>query len=435
IMQASVWSLYDPARSRSVRRGTEISTWDEFLQNIAAVRAAYLPRQGNGLGILIGAETSPTLKRQLAALKSALPGLKLYRHAPLNPPADAPMPVYDLGQARTILALDGDFLGQGPGRLAYARAFADGRRVRKANRQMSRLYVIETAPTLTGANADWVRRVKPSAIDGVVQKLLDGASGSDVSEPDLAPLLADLKAGGAVVVTGPQATPYVQAAALQLNQKLGAPVQYVAPLEIAGDGDLTALVGDIGAGHIETLLISGIDAVHSAPAGVDLVGALKRLKTLLHHGLHLDATARLAHWHAPATHYLEAWSDGLAYDGSAALIQPLIAPLYDSHTLHEIVAALGGDYTSSAHDLVRATWGRLDDAGWTAALKAGRIENSAAASAPARALPLTAAATQSGGIEVKLVPDPYFRDGTYAPNLPLNELARPLTKLVWGNAA
>ncbi|HWV01875.1 MAG TPA: TAT-variant-translocated molybdopterin oxidoreductase, partial [Devosia sp.] len=50
IMQASVWSLYDPARSRNVRRGTEISTWDEFLQNLAAVRAAYLPKGGAGLG-------------------------------------------------------------------------------------------------------------------------------------------------------------------------------------------------------------------------------------------------------------------------------------------------------------------------------------------------------------------------------------------------
>jgi molybdopterin-containing oxidoreductase family iron-sulfur binding subunit len=435
IMQASVWSLYDPARSRNVRRGTEISTWDEFLQNLAAVRAAYLPKGGGGLGILIGAETSPTLKRQLAALKAALPGLKVYRHAPLNPPAAAPVPVYDLGKARTILALDGDFLGQGPGKLAYARAFAEGRRVRKASRQMSRLYVIETVPTLTGANADWVRRLKPSAIDGVVQKLLEAMSGSDVSDPDLAPLLADLKAGNAIVVTGPQASPYVQAVAAQLNQRLGAPVRMIAPFEIAGDGDLKALVGDIGAGRIETLLVSGVDPVHAAPAGLDVVSALKRLKALLHHGLHLDATAKLAHWHAPATHYLEAWSDGLAYDGSAGLIQPLIAPLYDSHTLHEIVAALGGDYTAGAHDLVRATWTLLDDAGWTAALKAGRIENTAAArvAPPAPALP--APATQSGGIEVKLRPDPYFRDGTYAPNLPLNELARPLTKLVWGNAA
>ena len=51
----------------------------------------------------------------------------------------------------------------------------------------------------------------------------------------------EFKAGNAIVVTGPQASPYVQAAAAQLNQKLGAPVRMVAPLEIAGDGDLKAL--------------------------------------------------------------------------------------------------------------------------------------------------------------------------------------------------
>src|SRR5690348_17465907 len=65
------------------------------------------------------------------------------------------------------------------------------------------------------------------------------------------------------------------------------------------------------------------------------------------------------------------------------LRRPPRSTLFPYTTLFRSVAALGGDYTSSAHDLVRATWGRLDDAGWTAALKAGRIENSAAASAPA----------------------------------------------------
>ena len=63
----------------------------------------------------------------------------------------------------------------------------------------------------------------------------------------------------------------------------------------------------------------------------------------VHSGLLNDETAELCHWHAPAAHYLESWSDARAYDGTVGIVQPLIAPLYDGHSAHEIVALLTGD--------------------------------------------------------------------------------------------
>ena len=47
-------------------------------------------------------------------------------------------------------------------------------------------------------------------------------------------------------------------------------------------------------------------------------------------------------WHIPESHYLETWSDAPAYDGTVSIIQPLLQPLYDSHSLHEILAVLVG---------------------------------------------------------------------------------------------
>ena len=40
---------------------------------------------------------------------------------------------------------------------------------------------------------------------------------------------------------------------------------------------------------------------------------------------------------------LESWSDARAYDGSVSITQPLIAPLYEGHSAHEIVALLTDD--------------------------------------------------------------------------------------------
>ena len=39
------------------------------------------------------------------------------------------------------------------------------------------------------------------------------------------------------------------------------------------------------------------------------------------------------------------------------------------------------------------------------------------------------------GIDVRFVARPWLRAGDYAHNAWLNELPRPLTKMIWGNAA
>ena len=73
--------------------------------------------------------------------------------------------------------------------------------------------------------------------------------------------------------------------------------------------------------------------VYDAPADLDFAAALAQGRHA--HPLRPLRTTRpreLSHWHVPATHYLEIWGDVRAYDGTATIIQPLIAPLYDGQT-------------------------------------------------------------------------------------------------------
>ena len=62
----------------------------------------------------------------------------------------------------------------------------------------------------------------------------------------------------------------------------------------------------------------------------------------VHLGLYQNETAELCQWHVNEAHYLEAWSDARAYDGTVSIVQPLIAPLYDGKSAHELVAMLSG---------------------------------------------------------------------------------------------
>src|SRR5690606_24723635 len=85
----------------------------------------------------------------------------------------------------------------------------------------------------------------------------------------------------------------------------------------------------------------------------------------------------------PEAHYLEQWSDARAFDGTASIVQPLIAPLYGGKSHHEVVAALLGDAGAKAYELVRAYWKTRASGDfekfWTRALNDGVIAGTASA--------------------------------------------------------
>ena len=60
-------------------------------------------------------------------------------------------PLYHFAKAKRIVSIDADFLQGEAGSLNYARAFSNGRRVTKKEDPMNRLYVAESALTLTVA--------------------------------------------------------------------------------------------------------------------------------------------------------------------------------------------------------------------------------------------------------------------------------------------
>ena len=76
----------------------------------------------------------------------------------------------------------------------------------------------------------------------------------------------------------------------------------------------------------------------------------------VHLGLYQDETAELCQWHVNEAHYLEAWGDARAYDGTVSIVQPLIAPLYNGKSAYELVAMLSGQSDTSGHEIVQAYW-------------------------------------------------------------------------------
>jgi molybdopterin-containing oxidoreductase family iron-sulfur binding subunit len=474
-MQASILGLYDPDRSQVVRHLGEISTWSEFLATLAPAL------RGGGVRLLTQTITSPTLGAQIQQFLAQSPGAKWHQWEPagghnvreglrlaFGSYANA---VYHFDKANVVVSLDSDFLDRGPGHLRYARDFSSRRKVRKGTTSINRLYVIESGPTGTGSIADHRLAVRPSQVEAYARAVATAlgsgesgvggrstapvSSGSDTQLPTpdprfIAALVRDLQKnrGASIVVAGEEQPPAVHAIAMAINQALGnigSTITITDPIEVAPVNQLDSLkqlVADMNAGAVKTLIILGGNPVYDAPNDLQFVKALDKVPFRAHLSPYYDETSMHVHWHIPETHYLESWSDARAHDGTVSIVQPLIAPLYNGRSPHEVLGALLGGLDASPYDVVRAHWlpdnGFINfDATWRKWLNDGIIAGSAL---PARtaggtpALPAASAAATSG-YELRILPDPNIYDGRYANNAWLQELPKPQTKICWENVA
>ncbi|HVY19853.1 MAG TPA: TAT-variant-translocated molybdopterin oxidoreductase [Bauldia sp.] len=462
IMQAACLGLYDPERSRTPTKDEQAMSWDAFLGEVAALRDEIGNREGAGFALMIGPITSPSEAWLIDRLRAAYPRMLLCVHDPLAADGErtalqqvfgrATATLPRLGQADVIVSLDADFLGEGPGRLAHARAFSSRRIVRDGATTMARLYAIESTPTITGASADHRWAVRGSAVPAIAAALAARLGlGADVNAPvpsaALDAIAADLRkaAGTGLVVAGPHQSADVHLQVHAMNASLGSfglAVDYIPPPDYRPPGavSLGALVEQMRRGAVTALLVLDANPAYTAPGDVSFAEALVKVPRTMHVGRYVDATAKASRWHVPLAHDLERWGDIRAFDGTASIIQPLVQPLYGGHAASEVLSALLGEYSASPLDTLRTYWreiGGLDDAAWRAAIQRGVISGTTSAPVVSNAAPVLSSKVNPAGtgIEVRVVPDPWLRAGEYANNAWLQELPRPLSKIVWGNAA
>jgi MoCo/4Fe-4S cofactor protein with predicted Tat translocation signal len=470
-VQASILNLYDPDRSQSVLNNGEIRSWSSFL-DAAQVHAADLrATQGAGFRILSGATNSPTLLWQVQNLLKQYPQAKWYQWEPAVSDGvrdGAKMAfgrvvntVYDVGKANVILSLDADFLGSGPAHVANARQFARRRKLNNPSDTMNRLYVVEPTPSITGSSSDQRLPLRSSDIEAFTRALAarfglgSGAplSGEAARWVDIVAKGLENERGTSLVMAGEYQPAAVHALAHAINAHLGnvgKTLYYVEAANPDAPGNLESirdLCAEMDAGKVELLLMLGGNPVYDAPHDFDFVNKLKRVHTTIHLSPYFDETSAWCHWHVAESNYLETWSDTRAHDGTASIIQPLVAPLYYTKSAHEVVAAFGDKPGLAAYDAVRAYWTEASvhlpssmESGWRKWLNDGVIPGTKsnpvtpelkfnAASLPAFQ---PASADQ---IEFIFRPDPNVHDGRFANNGWLQELPKPITKLTWDNAA
>ena len=390
--QAAILTLYDPDRSQTPLRAGRQDTWGRFVGEMSATLRSLQALGGEGLRILTGTVTSPTLASQMQTLLTAFPRARWHRWEPAAPhqaqaaarrafgaPLEA---VYDFTQADVVLTVGSDTLCHGPAGVRYSHDFASRRRVRGDNPNMNRLYAVESVPANSSTVADHRLQLPPDQLEAFLLALAQvlGVAGV-AAPPGTAPLAdptaqkwvqavsADLRAhaGRSAVVADEYLSTATQVLVHGINQALGnigRTVNFIEPVEAAPVDHVQSireLAADMHAGRVDTLvMLDGVNPVYTAPADLRFAEALQKVRLRVHHGLYQDETSVYCHWHVNAAHELESWGDARSFDGTVSILQPLIDPLYEGKTAHEVLSAFSNRPDSTSYDIVREFWsGRL----------------------------------------------------------------------------
>jgi MoCo/4Fe-4S cofactor protein with predicted Tat translocation signal len=412
-------------------------------------------------------------------------------------------------KAEVVLSLDCDFLASGPACLRYTADFMAGRRIRTtvegaSAAKMNRLYVVEPVVSCTGAKADH-RLAMPAAVvetfaravaahlgikeagpseGGAWERWVSAAAGNDAEKkkqllawPRIVAKDLEDHRGRSAVLAGERQPPVVHLIAHALNHHLenvGKTVFHTEAAEarpVDQFKSLQQLVADMDGGKVEMLLVIGANPVYTAPPDLHFRDRMQKVPLRVHLGLYQDETARECHWHLPEAHFLEAWSDGRAYDGTATIAQPLIEPIYRGRSINELLSVLASPpieqvqeektaprssppepgLQTPGREILRVYWRdhwkRRGSSGdfetfWQTALHDGVIPGTLF---PRESISLAqgwekhlgqaeGGASKGEGQEIIFEADPAVYDGRFANNGWLQELPRPITRLTWGNA-
>ncbi|MCW5758082.1 MAG: TAT-variant-translocated molybdopterin oxidoreductase [Phycisphaeraceae bacterium] len=393
--QASVLDLYDPHRLMQVvyknpARGPLEATWDDFATWARGSDgfSRYDSSRGRGLALVMGKQSGPTREAMVQSVRRRWPEARVVAYEPLENPNSIEAARLAFGQpmreelaferAKRMVLVERDPAYGEADELRNARGMMAQRAPMRATDghgnkvDMSRIYAVESALSVSGGKADHRMRLAPSlqpafvvSLAKAVMQRLGGGDAALRAAIDAVPVPAGVSINGvwveqcaqdlvdhrgaSVVLVGASLPLGVHALALALNAALGAigpVVRYrpmAADLAMNGHRALNELGQAIDAGEVSTIVCLNANPVYDAPVSARFAERFEKVPTRVTLSVQDTETAAASTWRLNGTHYLEQWGDVQAADGTLSIVQPMIAPLYFGKSEIELLAFLAGE--------------------------------------------------------------------------------------------
>ncbi|MEP6795906.1 MAG: 4Fe-4S dicluster domain-containing protein [Saprospiraceae bacterium] len=472
--QAAVLSLYDIHRLRAPQIKNaegkfETATWAQVDELVSTTL-----KPESRIAIVANSILSPTEKNVLKEFQAKYPNSKLTFYDPVSSAAIlkaheamygvAMVPGYHFEKAKVIVSVQADFLGTWISPVQYAHAYSKNRKIKDAtNAKMSRHIQIESYMSLTGTNADNRIRIKPSESSAVLGRLYDKIASSkgesSINGPSLNSSLsaaidktADelLKLPGESLLVCGTNNIGDQALVCAINHLLGnegstVDIQQYSYQRQGDESKVNALVTSMNGGEVDALIIYGSNPVYELPFGAAFGEAMSKVALCISTNDSPDESTALCKVLAPDHHFLESWGDAEPVRGHVSMIQPTIAPLFDTRQRGlSLLKWIGGKdllFTAEQpyYEYLKTTWASnvSSVSSWNELLHDGVFTYSPVSSGASyknNLSTLTSKLIQPGtGSEITFMETVTMGNGQHSNNPWLQEMPDPVTRCGWGN--
>lgn len=395
--QASVVSLYDGARLRYAKKGTEKISWEDADREImSALRGA------NGQVVLLSDSIiSPSTRKAIEEFSAAYNNVKHVVYEPISNAGISEanqrtfgkkvIPSYDFGKAEVIVSFGADFLNTWISPTEFTKQYIKNRKVSKDHPKMSKHWQFESYMSVTGSNADQRVTIKPSeegkAVVALYKALQGGSADLGTASDAINKAALELKGaqGKSLVVSGSNDA-NVQQVVNAINEMLGnynSTINLDAPYNKGGDDKaVQQLVTDMNSGKVGAVILYNVNPAYSYPKAEEFKAGLQKVGLTISFNEREDETSDFVTYKCPDSHYLESWNDAEPKGGYFSLGQPTISPLFDTRQAQQSLLRWSGNQ-ASYYDYIKSHWSdrlypksnfKSFQAFWDAALHDGIFE-------------------------------------------------------------
>ena len=473
--EASVLSLYDKERLTGPKKGGQAAEWSTIDREISA-KLSDIAGKGGQIRIVSNTVLSPTTKKAVGEFIAKYPTTQHVAYDPVSSYGMteanrrsfgvAMIPSYDFSKAKTIVSVGADFLGTWISPVEFTKQYSKTRKINDHHREMSRHFQFESNLSTTGANADYRTSIKPSDEGAVVISIYNGIAakagqaGVSAMASDAAHLNQAINElwshrGSALVVSGSN-DPSIQALVNGINSMLGSygtTIDTDSPVHFrqGDDAAMSQFARDLNGGNIAATIFFNCNPAYDSAEAATIASAIAKSELSISTSDRMDETASMVQYVAPDHHYLEQWNDAELKEGHYSLVQPTIAPLFDTRQAPESFLTWAGspaEYYTYLQDNWRSNFfSKQSDTSdfqtfWDKSLYDGVFElggskknltfNTDAASSAASSISRNYK-LEAQGFQVALYQKVGIGIGNQANNPWLQEMPDPVTKATWDN--
>ncbi len=481
--QALVLSLYDTRRLKhpgKIEEGGELKklSWKDLDERIKGQL-----QLGGNIRIITHTIISPTAQKALSEFVAKYPNTRVVTYDPVSHAALLAanqacfgvrgIPTYKFAEADVIVSFGADFLGTWVSPIEHARAYASRRKIQSLDKPaMSRHYQVESHMSLTGSNADMRIQIRPSEMGAAICALynevaqyagaptISGPALNEKAKAGIKKAAADLISlrGRSLVVCGTNNV-MEQIIVNKINDLLGninntIDFSVLNNLHQGDERDMMRLIGEMDAGQVAIAIVWGANPAYELPNADKFKAAFAKVNTRISFSGVMDETTALCTYAAPAHHLLESWGDAEPKTGHYSLIQPTIAPLFDTRQAELSLLEWAESPNLNRED--EQPYYQYLKSHWATEMKAKQSKYSTGAAFWDMSLhdgvfevpptPRTvsfnpgislnaASVTQPGSapVEIAFYEAINIGNGQYAHNPWLQEMPDPVNRTVWGN--